>query len=579
MKSWKKDFKSSFSGFSLSDLTYKSWNSWKGTFSRDAGKVPEDIKNAYKQTLDLITVMDLPFKVELKLNGDKAVEGGARSLLLPTKIFDKKEVSEEDKVMISTGQAIHEAEHLKETSMLDLQGLEGFKKLMSHLIEDERIEDKLLSERPGFSSHIDKVREYDTRNLENSDQWKEMGGLKHGDFFQNLLAMVRYPNLMNEEVYEKHKEVYDMVRDVLSQPLTSTSDSVRAACEVKKIVDDYLTDMSSSDKVSLTNVCDLMAGDMDAKMQGGRDVDNSGYGAAKFTSRQLKDAEGDCRVVQGDSEYGSKTSVTFTKQPGDRCNYQQLKNSISPYISAVKKLLSNVDKNYEFSVRGMRSGILDVNKIAEAYQGIPQVYVRKGTVSTNKTRICILIDESGSMSGCYSEIAAQAAILMKEAFGSIPGIELYIYGHTAEDDGVIGSVQLFVYQEGSTYNPKYSLSKVEGRCQNIDHEAIDEVCGRVRKFTDDHVIMFVLSDGQPAAGHYGGISAMRQVRDVVMKREKQGFDIIQVNIGTELDEEDMKKMFDKYVYIKENVSEFPKVLSRIIKKAVTADKSTKVQVL
>ena len=74
MKSWKKDFKSSFSGFSLSDLTYKSWNSWKGTFSREAGKVPEDIKNAYKQTLDLITVMDLPFKVELKLNGDKVVE-------------------------------------------------------------------------------------------------------------------------------------------------------------------------------------------------------------------------------------------------------------------------------------------------------------------------------------------------------------------------------------------------------------------------------------------------------------------------------------------------------------------------
>ena len=140
-------------------------------------------------------------------------------------------------------------------------------------------------------------------------------------------------------------------------------------------------------------------------------------------------------------------------------------------------------------------------------------------------------------------------------------------------------MQLFVYQEGSTYNPKYSLSKVEGRCQNIDHEAIDEVCSRVRKFTDDHIIMFVLSDGQPAAGHYGGVSAMRQVRDVVMKREKQGFDIIQVNIGTELDEEDMKKMFDKYVYIKENVSEFPKVLSRIIKKAVTADKSTKVQVL
>lgn len=590
MKSWKKSFKSAFSGFSLSDLTYGSWKSWKSTSSsyRD-DKVPEDIKNAYKQALDLITVMDLPFKVELKLNNDPATGYKSRALKLPTKVFDEPGISEEDKVIISTGQAIHEAEHLKETDLgkIERSCTTHFNRLMSFLIEDERIEDKLLSERPGFFNHIQKVREYDAKKVSISSAWRKLGGIKNGEIFKNLFAMVRYPDLMDEKVYEKEKEVFDEIKDIISQPLFNTEDSINAAKEVQKKIQKYLNELSHSEIVSLNCALSEMKCDILSNTQGGKDSDNPGFDKRGSSSDKLgllspkdtrKSIDMDCKIIQGDSEYGTKTSVTFTKSIGDGGIYNTYKKEISPYISSIKKLLANLDKNYEFSVRGMRSGVLDVNKLAEAYQGVPQVYVRKGTVTTNKTRICILIDESGSMSGDYSTVATKAAILLKEAFESIPGTELYIYGHTAEIK-CRDSVELFIYQEGTSYNPKYALSSIKGRFQNIDHEAIDEVCTRVRKFTDDHVIMFVLSDGVPAASNYGGLTAMKQVRDVVKKREKDGFDIIQVNIGDELSEEQMREMFDKYVYIKEDISEFPKCLAKIIKKAVSSDKSTKVQVL
>lgn len=234
--------------------------------------------------------------------------------------------------------------------------------------------------------------------------------------------------------------------------------------------------------------------------------------------------------------------------------------------------MTGTDKNYDFNIQDCRSGILDTTKLAEAYQGVPQVYLRQGHVRTNKSTICVLIDESRSMGGKKEILARQAAILLNETFGKSLGVDLYIYGHTA-DIGLIGYINLSVYREGSHYNPKFSLSKSCAKSQNRDGDAILEVAKRVRKFTKENCIMFVISDGSPCANGYGGIPAIKDTAAKVKEAEKLGFGIIQISIDAVYG---VKDMFDTYIDIGYNLEEMPKLLNEIVKTKVIKTKHTTV---
>ena len=130
-----------------------------------------------------------------------------------------------------------------------------------------------------------------------------------------------------------------------------------------------------------------------------------------------------------------------------------------------------------------------------------------------------------------------------------------------------------MYREGSHYNPKFSLSKSCAKSQNRDGDAILEVAKRVRKFTKENCIMFVISDGSPCANGYGGISAIKDTAAKVKEAEKLGFGIIQISIDAVYRVEDM---FDTYIDIGYNLEEMPKLLNEIVKTKVIKTKQTTV---
>ena len=278
------------------------------------------------------------------------------------------------------------------------------------------------------------------------------------------------------------------------------------------------------------------------------------------------------KILEGTVERGDSDKVFFEKPKGDRNDYLRDVRAVQKYVPRLKKILTGTDKNYDFNIQGCRSGILDTTKLAEAYQGVPQVYLRQGHVRTNKSTICVLIDESGSMGGKKEILARQAAILLNETFGKSLGVDLYIYGHTA-DIGSIGYINLSVYREGSHYNPKFSLSKSCAKSQNRDGDAILEVAKRVRKFTKENCIMFVISDGSPCANGYEGIPAIKDTAAKVKEAEKLGFGIIQISIDAVYRVEDM---FDTYIDIGYNLEEMPKLLNEIVKTKVIKTKHTTV---
>lgn len=572
----------------------ESYYSYSSVGKEEDAQLSKLIEKAYSSVKDMITIMDFPFPIRVNLNegsdesssysdyfsGEKR-DNSERRIAVPSKIFDSTE-DNETKINAFCGFGLHEAAHLRYTYLRVylnflsfISGKYTFEegeiiKIFINLLEDNRVEDLLLTERPGFQDFIDCAKSYNSKTLE--EKLNIVRERKLILFFKTLIGILRFPGLIEEEVLEEYSEVYKEVQEKITpypenlKDICSVSESIFKIIKEKKLSDIDPAELKKilfliNDTESITSI--MYGVDLDS----GRKIDKSKVSRLLSSKDSLT-----MKILEGTVERGDSDKVFFEKPKGDRNDYLRDVRAVQKYVPRLKKILTGTDKNYDFNIQGCRSGILDTTKLAEAYQGVPQVYLRQGHVRTNKSTICVLIDESGSMGGKKEILARQAAILLNETFGKSLGVDLYIYGHTA-DIGSIGYINLSVYREGSHYNPKFSLSKSCAKSQNRDGDAILEVAKRVRKFTKENCIMFVISDGSPCANGYGGIPVIKDTAAKVKEAEKLGFGIIQISIDAVYRVEDM---FDTYIDIGYNLEEMPKLLNEIVKTKVIKTKHTTV---
>lgn len=572
----------------------ESYYSYSSVGKEEDAQLSKLIEKAYSSVKDMITIMDFPFQIRVNLNekndesssysdyfSEEKSDNSERRIAVPSKIFDSTE-DNETKINAFCGFGLHEAAHLRYTYLRVYLNFLSFIsgkytleegeiiKIFINLLEDNRVEDLLLTERPGFQDFIDCAKSYNSKTLEG--RLNMMRERKLILFFKTLIGILRFPGLIEEEVLEEYSEVYKEVQEKITpypenlKDICSVSESIFKIIKEKKLSDIDPAELKKilfliNDTESITSI--MYGVDLDS----GRKIDKSKVSRLLSSKDSLT-----MKILEGIVERGDSDKVFFEKPKGDRNSYLCDVRAVQKYVPRLKKILTGTDKNYDFNIQGCRSGILDTTKLAEAYQGVPQVYLRQGHVRTNKSTICVLIDESGSMGGKKEILARQAAILLNETFGKSLGVNLYIYGHTA-DIGSIGYINLSVYREGSHYNPKFSLSKSCAKSQNRDGDAILEVAKRVRKFTKENCIMFVISDGSPCANGYGGIPAIKDTAAKVKEAEKLGFGIIQISIDAVYRVEDM---FDTYIDIGYNLEEMPKLLNEIVKTKVIKTKQTTV---
>ena len=273
----------------------------------------------------------------------------------------------------------------------------------------------------------------------------------------------------------------------------------------------------------------------------------------------------------GYGENNLKTSVKFHKVDENKARYKILQKRIDLVkANVISTLLKRKNRDYKFSIKGMRSGRLDTNKLVEAKQKVPTIYERMGEVKTDKLNVVILIDESGSM-GWNDKIvrAAEAAIFLNEAFSKQPDVELFIYGHTA--DLSEKSTDIFVYREPGI-KKAYGLSACVARSNNRDGVAIYEVAKRVRKFTNNPVVMLVISDGEPAAYGYNDSFAIEHTRKMVLKAEAMNMQVIQIaidSVKSHLMFSNHVKMTDMKTFPSDLVNYLKRKVNRMIKEKIT----------
>lgn len=553
------------------------------------------IKRAYQLAKETIVVMDPPFKVHVKISAG-AVSGytDGKVVCVSTAMFDDPELSTGEKLDTFLGVTVHEGCHLLYTSFDEMKKIsDDVVRQIFNILEDERIEELCGQNKPGLANFLEKSKYYyfDQYYLDYVVPKEEEGTLTPFDRIMNcFLHIIRYPKYLKEEEVVEFGHYLLAVKDVVVPYPKTTAETIKAAYAIFEIFRDFYRDIEregEKEGSSDTTKEDLskraldklykdseIAGEALSKIAGGpASTDSSEGGLSDGSVARVVSEDGGIlgEICEGITELGSSKDSFFSKSPSVETPYMESLDRVRRYIPAISKILRGHCKEYKLIHRGMRSGVLDTDKLVEAFQGVPTVYLREGEVKTDKVAVCVLIDESGSMSGSRITSARDAAVLINEAVGKIPNVELFIYGHSGDIKRSL-STEIYVYREKG-YAPRYSLGSVQARAQNRDGVAILEVAKRVRAQTKTPVLFFILSDGSPCAGDYYGDSAMRHTKECVSKVERLGFYVVQVCINHIYDP---SLMFKNYV-IMEDMSTLAVELGKAIKR--TTISAAKVSVL
>ena len=262
------------------------------------------------------------------------------------------------------------------------------------------------------------------------------------------------------------------------------------------------------------------------------------------------------KECEGLLERGEREGTVVIRPEENADAYSDSLSRVRRFIPAVAQALRCNSTEYAYTLTGMRSGLLDTNKLGEAKQGVQTVYVRKGEVRSEKVSVALVIDESGSMCGIRERLARDTAVLVNEAVGKIPNVGLYIYGYTSAG----GKNVIRNYREGNVPGRANGFGSVGSFGGTPTAAAILEAASRIRRRTSERALMFIVSDGCAE----GGARAVREAADEV---RRDGFTPVGISIASSLPADELRRMYDSYIVMDDVVS-LASSLGKIVKKAV-----------
>lgn len=470
---------------------------------------------------------DTPIRVTL---GTGASYTDGETICVSSDYFDDKDLSTGEKVDILTGFAIHEACHIRHTDFgpkgrrrdADAE-IARLKRDIDNILEDERIE-HLLGESvdnggdgmPGLSDYLGRCKRH---------AFGKYAGARGADapteplprLLDALLSAVRYPAALTEEMVTENFDELDAIRRIL-RPFPKSPTGVRDATD--RIVD-VIRDMvekkggeqhqdggggrdqsggqpgngspQQGSPSSLTSA--LRTSQAQKILTAAEKANNAPDGKSNSDAKCIR-GQDDCDYVNGDCEKdtgggaGGTNSVTYIRPArGSQARYIAAHNAIKRYVPAMAKALRCKTNERDYILQGEKSGKLNTNKLVCLKVGNPDIFTKRGSVTTDSACLCLLLDESGSMSGDRRlEGTRQAAVLINEAVSHIRNLQLFIYG--------FGENQLTVYRETGREG-RWTLGSTSAHGGTPTAEAMRISAERVRRHTDDSCLMIILTDGEP----------------------------------------------------------------------------------
>lgn len=248
-----------------------------------------------------------------------------------------------------------------------------------------------------------------------------------------------------------------------------------------------------------------------------------------------------------------------------------------------EKLTNLLDISFEqeiTKITNLRTGKLDIPKIIESLSGNNLIYYTKEL--HDKTRpftVCILNDESGSMDRPFeyrvqsddnlasltrSEMQHKLTKTLYKAFSEVlPPDKIFVYGHSG---GATPVVHVYQDRYNPTFETTYNRQLYHDFRQNYDGPVISAIYDKIRSYTDEAILFIVISDGEPAGDHYGGIEDREDLKRIVEKCKRDSF----VTCGIGFQYTGVKSLYN-YSTVINNLSDAPNLVSMLINNVVKSE--------
>jgi hypothetical protein len=608
---------------------FLSWDRGRSSLSSffTRSRKGSEVSSAAKILGSMFKVMDVPKKVRFDHSGHRNRD----KIQIPISMLKDEDDNYTDSVEhldAFYGAALQNAALRSFQSLTDYQmtlnakdvNRSGFKlkDLLFAVLNTERIDKKMSYRFPGYLKFVQKYKDF---KFDENYQAPDESDPARKRLLDLVLRMLRYPTHLTEEEMEEFEKPMKHMQRLLKKfgGIPATADECkRMATSLANMIykyteeeeppkgdgsgegggegdpDDSSDDDSSSDsseeddssgsdeensedeedspsEMSKSELDELAKEFMSSIMQEEDDDEDSEMlddVLSEFEEGMEEDSTKMDRSYEDDGNSYDCPVIFEPASKGNKTKYQQICENINKSKATVlRKLFERKNKDYQFALKSMRSGRLDAGKIAEAIQRVPTVYERVGEVKTDKICVGVLIDESGSMgSGGRIVKAREAAIFINEVFKDSKDVDLFIYGHTADLDAS-HSTEITIYKD-KKHNDPYALSNVRARSNNRDGDAILATARAMRRQTERKGILFVLSDGQPAAFDYHGKEAISDTASKVKRAEKLGFQVIQIAIDECVPSKEMFTHFVKMTDINNLPNELTMYLSRKVDKLI-----------
>lgn len=529
---------------------------WWGVFPDGLDVVDKD----FPETSNIYQLMPVCAKIALHMAGElprvvfsKNAYAMSRfdSVIMNPEILSMK-VSEKIRSEVFFGQYIHQLGHL----CFSRGRYEHFhctyqQKYIIHLLEDRRIEGRIVKAYPGYYYYLRAARnmvyvmariraEKDLRFADLEDvRWNYLATkllypeLLSDDIFVERLSSHRNRLAWMDEMLDAVKDyavlephdVYDLARKISARFLSPKEEGpkmfnfyskvmMNLPLEVEgapvdmdvKILDDLFLDLTKS--LDLTPVSDVQ----ERQRQQGRKREGNPL-SGRY--RELDAPEGgvDEMVMRRAKELAAKIRLNFL-------TFQAKMNKSCVF--------------YE-----QESGELDEDELYQVHFN-SQIFLEELPAPSALLEVVVMLDLSGSMVDEHKlEMQLVLSVALAIAFDANPDIRFSIYGHRMKQERV--EIVKF-YEPGKRLNLKKLFSQ-EGMYVNADGFAIGYGMQKFRARTQNK-LLFMISDGTPTVAA-GNMNPRIHVREMVREAARQGITVLSIGISN-FEQSDMYDEFIPY---------------------------------
>lgn len=557
---------------------------------------------------NIIAMMtDEKIHVKIGNTGNQSFTSG-KEICLSTDYFDlpNNECPPGRKADILAGLAVHEAAHQCHTDFEALaktekrgDGLEELRHTIINILEDERIEWLVGEERPGLADFLAVTKNHYfgnsalKRDIKNEVMTNSKSRVEK--LIEALLLSVRFPSALDENTVREYWKELNELRGVLTPFPKSTKaliDTSERVVEVlKKLVEEDMKEKQKEEpqignndsekekrnkeqnngkENSKSNGASAGSGDNSSPSESEINEEIKKQLSTETVKRAMQNAQAlssvntdqkkdsgiirnidDAEYVNGDSERASGASgggIKYVKKaPVSAGSYANRERIVRKYVPAMRKVLACRATDQDYVLRGMPCGKLNTNKLVSFKSGNEHIFDKQSNVVTESVSLCLVIDESGSMSGDKKLSAELTSVLIEQAVRDITKIRFYAYGFS-------GSNPLYVYSEPG-YRNKKTLGNIRASGGTPAGDAMIIAAHRIRRQFKGKCLMLVVTDGIP-----DDVAKMRKADEEL---RRNGF--VTIGIGIDDASERIKNIMKETVMMTD-ISTLPTQLGKYTKK-------------